>query len=120
VFSSSATAAQSAWFCPNQPFGGPNGGWVIGGLQRCTGNTPFMLNRVIYTTTNGPGVYHCAGAKSGPSGEGAHILPQHCSTNAVVTGWYTCGHACVGYPTGWNESTSPHRFYGELRHGDAS
>jgi hypothetical protein len=103
-----ATAGSSC-FCPAQPCA-TQGRVLVGGNKRCVSAHYNGLTRVHWFTFNGPGVYHCAGAKSNRDGSGSNVIPFVCtSERRALTPLYHCR---PGYATGLNESSSAHYFFG--------
>jgi hypothetical protein len=109
-FSSSAHAYTGySYFCPTNTTGTFQYK-LVNGNRRCVSALFRGVTGVQFYTKNGPGVYHCAGAKTNSDGSGSNAIPFVCTSERLAwTGFYQCR---AGYATGLNESSSPHYFYG--------
>ena len=93
--------------------------WVAGN-DRCAGPGYHTLHQTQFITKNGSGVYHCAGAKELSGGGGGNAFAFGCTTGQNAYSGCYISSSDPQYPTGLNESSSPHYFRGRAAWGTIS
>jgi hypothetical protein len=97
--------ASSSSFCPA---GG--GSITLGPNGACVSARFSTLRAVLFVTTNGSGVSHCAVGKANADGSGGNTIPSQCGTAALQL--TPCYPAQISYAKGVSQSSTSHLFYG--------